>query len=123
MTSSGTTTFTVQSTTNRMASSAISGVTLHAYSYLTGGRALSQDGGTNTYAYTYNAARRMTEVTETVAGLMSETNGYAYDRAAHGVWNLSGSTQTTTTYDLAGHYLQPLGYQTNFDTPTFRSAG
>ena len=99
LTAWGSLAYALKAGSNQMASASLSGVAQHTYSYTLDGE-LSQDVGTSTYAYSYNAARRMTEASE--GG--SETNAYAYDFAGHGVWNLfEPSTQTAITYDLAGH--------------------
>ena len=74
--------------------------TVHAYTWLTGGELTQDVAGATTYAYTYNAARRLTEAQ--ASG--SETGGYQYDWSGKRVWRYqaNGGWLTAYTFDAAG---------------------
>jgi RHS repeat-associated protein len=96
----------LSSTANQVTgTTTLAGATARTLTYSPGGL-LTQDvhAGGVTYGYGYNAARRLTSVTQggTTAG------SYAYDYAGRRVWRQttgSGAAQTAYVYDEDGHLL------------------
>ncbi|WP_293381809.1 DUF5675 family protein [Phenylobacterium sp.] len=79
-----------------------SGATIRSFSYRAGGD-LSQDAGGYTYVYSYNARKRVTDVT--ISG--TDTASYGYDFKGQRVWralNLPGA-DFNYIFDEAGHLL------------------
>ncbi|HEY2180014.1 MAG TPA: hypothetical protein VGH15_15700 [Caulobacteraceae bacterium] len=102
LTQNGATTMSVAAGSNRVTATA--GGTTRALTYLAGGE-LSQDHPGFTYAYSYNAARRLVGVTKNSAN----AGVYGYDFAGRRVYRKTfgtGTPQTAYLYDEAGHVLE-----------------
>ena len=104
LTANGGTTMTVSPTSNQV--TAVGGTVSRALTYLAGGE-LAGDAqtGRGALTYSYNAARRMTQVTR---GGTTEVGAYAYDFAGRFVWGQTfgaGTPRTAYIHDQAGHVL------------------